>query len=101
MLGGLRQVCALPAACGLACGCYGLSSPSTLQRAINTRTSPNHPPPFRAPRSGLRWDLANLEMRFGGLVSTSNAIEADEVRVQSDTDLVWTTRLRAEATPKP
>ena len=33
-------------------------------------------------------------MHFGGLVSTSNIIEADEVAVESDAHLVWTTKLR-------
>lgn len=32
-------------------------------------------------------------MQFGGLVSSSNMIEADEVHVETDADLVWTTRL--------
>jgi hypothetical protein len=32
-------------------------------------------------------------MRFGGLVSTSNLLEADEVHVESDADLIWTTQL--------
>ena len=42
--------------------------------------------------------MDRLEMRFGGMVSTSNALEADEVLVETDTDLVWTTRLRAPLT---
>lgn len=45
-------------------------------------------------RSGLRWNLRSTPMAFGGLVSTSNVIEADEIHVESDADLVWTTRLR-------
>lgn len=36
-------------------------------------------------------------MAFGGLVSTSNIIEADEIHVESDADLVWTTRLRSSS----
>lgn len=36
-------------------------------------------------------------MRFGGLVSTSNMIEADEIHVESDSDLTWTTQLKAQA----
>ena len=32
-------------------------------------------------------------MRFGGLVSTSNLLEAEEVHVESDADLIWTTQL--------
>jgi uncharacterized membrane protein YgcG len=45
------------------------------------------------PRRGLRWNLEQTEMRFGGLVSTSNLLEADEVHVESDADLIWTTQL--------
>ena len=48
------------------------------------------PPPRRR---GLRWNLDQTEMRFGGLVSTSNLLEADEVHVESDADLIWTTQL--------
>ncbi len=46
-------------------------------------------------RRGLRWNLLNMEMRFGGLVSTSNLIAEDEVHVETDADLVWTTQLKA------
>jgi thiamine pyrophosphokinase len=42
---------------------------------------------------GLRWNLDGLEMRFAGLVSTSNVIEEDEVEVVSDRPLLWTTEL--------
>lgn len=51
--------------------------------------------PARATSRGLRWNLVDTEMCFGGLVSTSNLIEADEVEVESDVDLVWTTQLRS------
>lgn len=32
-------------------------------------------------RRGLRYNMHQTEMRFGGLVSSSNAIEADEIEV--------------------
>ncbi|XP_057439288.1 thiamine pyrophosphokinase 2 isoform X2 [Lotus japonicus] len=44
--------------------------------------------------TGLRWDLNNTEMRFGGLVSTSNIVKEDIVTVQSDTDLLWTVSIK-------
>lgn len=50
-----------------------------------------------ASSSGLRWNLRDTPMAFGGLVSTSNIIEADEIHVESDADLVWTTRLRSSS----
>ncbi|KAI7840907.1 hypothetical protein COHA_005435 [Chlorella ohadii] len=43
---------------------------------------------------GLRYDMDRTEMRFGGLVSSSNAIEADEIEVEVDVDIVWTTELQ-------
>jgi thiamine pyrophosphokinase len=45
---------------------------------------------------GLRWNLEELEMRFAGLISTSNIIEEDEVVVASDVPLLWTTELAHE-----
>lgn len=36
------------------------------------------------------------EMRFGGLVSTSNIIDADQIEVESDSDLLWTTELNED-----
>ena len=51
-------------------------------------------------RRGLRWNLADMEMRFGRLVSTSNLIAEDEVYVESDADLVWTTQLHTPGQPK-
>ncbi|KAK3166421.1 hypothetical protein QOZ80_1AG0045610 [Eleusine coracana subsp. coracana] len=40
--------------------------------------------------TGLRWNLDNTSMSYGGLVSTSNIVEEDEVTVTSDSDLIWT-----------
>lgn len=44
--------------------------------------------------SGLQWDLNNTEMRFGGLVSTSNLVTGEKVTVESDTDLLWTISIK-------
>lgn len=63
-------------------------------------SSPVPPPPLpassscRLPRSGLRYDMDRLLLQFGGLVSSSNVLEADEVAVETDADLVWMTQLR-------
>jgi thiamine pyrophosphokinase len=43
---------------------------------------------------GLRWNLDSTVMEIGGLVSTSNIIEEDEVWVETDVDLIWTTELK-------
>ncbi|CAL5194461.1 unnamed protein product [Lathyrus oleraceus] len=44
--------------------------------------------------TGLQWDLNDTEMRFGGLVSTSNIVKGDIVTVQSDSDLLWTISIK-------
>ncbi|CAL0302426.1 unnamed protein product [Lupinus luteus] len=44
--------------------------------------------------TGLKWNLENTEMRFGGLVSTSNIVEEEIVTVQSDSDLLWTISIK-------
>jgi len=55
--------------------------------------------PAVASSRGLRWNLSSTEMRIGGLVSTSNVIEGDEVWIETDSDLIWTTELRDEELP--
>ncbi|XP_037413848.1 thiamine pyrophosphokinase 3-like isoform X3 [Triticum dicoccoides] len=44
--------------------------------------------------TGLRWNLDNTHMSFGGLISTSNTVDEDQVMVTSDSDLIWTISLR-------
>lgn len=44
--------------------------------------------------TGLQWDLTNTEMRFGGLISTSNIVRGEIVTVQSNSDLLWTVSLK-------
>ncbi|KAL1558410.1 cAMP-dependent protein kinase subunit [Salvia divinorum] len=44
--------------------------------------------------TGLQWNLSDTEMRFGGLISTSNLVKDEIVTVQSDSDLLWTISLR-------
>lgn len=44
--------------------------------------------------TGLRWNLDNTSMSYGGLISTSNIVEDDKVTVTSDSDLIWTISLR-------
>lgn len=43
--------------------------------------------------TGLKWDLANTEMRFGGLVSTSNSIVNKEITICTESPLLWTTEI--------
>ncbi|KAI5680432.1 hypothetical protein M9H77_01659 [Catharanthus roseus] len=44
--------------------------------------------------TGLQWDLTNTEMRFGGLVSTSNIVKENIITVHSESDLLWTISIR-------
>ncbi|CAI9761462.1 unnamed protein product [Fraxinus pennsylvanica] len=44
--------------------------------------------------TGLQWDLTDTEMRFGGLISTSNIVKGEIVTVRSDSDLLWTISIK-------
>ncbi|XP_008789909.1 thiamine pyrophosphokinase 1 isoform X2 [Phoenix dactylifera] len=44
--------------------------------------------------TGLQWDLTDMGMSFGGLISTSNIVRGAKVTVQSDSDLLWTISIR-------
>jgi thiamine pyrophosphokinase len=44
--------------------------------------------------TGLRWNLDNTSMSYGGLISTSNITEEDKVTVTSASDLIWTISLQ-------
>ncbi|KAI3449498.1 hypothetical protein Pfo_006163 [Paulownia fortunei] len=44
--------------------------------------------------TGLQWNLSDTEMRFGGLISTSNIVKGEIVTVQSDSDLLWTISIK-------
>ncbi|ODQ55286.1 Thiamin pyrophosphokinase [Saitoella complicata NRRL Y-17804] len=50
--------------------------------------------PVRCTTSGLRWNLEGEEMRFGGLVSTSNLVDGDVVEVETDKRVLWTVEFR-------
>ncbi|KAL1832924.1 hypothetical protein ACET3Z_002575 [Daucus carota] len=47
--------------------------------------------------TGLQWNLTNTEMRFGGLISTSNIVRGETVTVQSSSDLLWTLSVQFRA----
>jgi len=47
--------------------------------------------------SGLKWNLDGGALEFGGLVSSSNEVVADEVEVQTTSALVWTAIVKAKA----
>ncbi|XP_044502678.1 thiamine pyrophosphokinase 1-like isoform X1 [Mangifera indica] len=51
-------------------------------------------PSGRTSTTGLQWDLDDTEMRFGGLVSTSNIAKGEKITVTSDSDLLWTISIK-------
>ncbi|KAF8401482.1 hypothetical protein HHK36_012422 [Tetracentron sinense] len=51
-------------------------------------------PSGKTTTTGLKWDLTDLEMRFGGLISTSNIVREEKITVRSDSDLLWTISIR-------
>ncbi|KAL0093625.1 thiamine pyrophosphokinase [Phycomyces blakesleeanus] len=63
---------------GPTCGVMPIGSPAT----ITTK--------------GLEWNLDNTPCFFGGMVSTSNAIAAECVVIETDSPVVWTSELRPE-----
>ncbi|KAL4603594.1 hypothetical protein ACB092_10G135200 [Castanea dentata] len=72
--------------------------PRTHRHEIHIQSSVEGPHcgliPFPLSKSttttGLQWDLTNTEMRFGGLISTSNVVKGEKITVESDADLIWT-----------
>ncbi|KAF8394576.1 hypothetical protein HHK36_020789 [Tetracentron sinense] len=73
----LHEIHILPSVEGPECGLVPIGTPSA-----NTTTT------------GLQWNLADTEMRFGGLISTSNILREEKVTVRSDSDLLWTVSIR-------
>ncbi|KAJ0054376.1 hypothetical protein Pint_00990 [Pistacia integerrima] len=51
-------------------------------------------PSGRTSTTGLQWDLDDAEMRFGGLVSSSNIAKGEKITVTSDSDLLWTISIK-------
>ncbi|KAL2454224.1 Thiamine pyrophosphokinase 1 [Abeliophyllum distichum] len=51
-------------------------------------------PSKRTTTTGLQWDLTDTEMRFGGLMSTSNIVKGEIVTIRSDSDLLWTISIK-------
>ncbi|KAK6940966.1 thiamine pyrophosphokinase, thiamine-binding domain [Dillenia turbinata] len=51
-------------------------------------------PSGKTTTTGLQWDLNDTEMRFGGLISTSNIVKGERVTVKSDSNLLWTISIK-------
>ncbi|RLU26952.1 hypothetical protein DMN91_000751 [Ooceraea biroi] len=47
-------------------------------------------PVSRISTTGLKWNLHDATMQFGGLVSTSNTYSSSKVTVNTDTPVIWT-----------
>lgn len=50
--------------------------------------------PSRVTSSGLRWDMEDLELKFCGLLSTSNQVASDVVTVQCSEPCLWISVLK-------
>ncbi|XP_057461865.1 thiamine pyrophosphokinase 1-like isoform X1 [Actinidia eriantha] len=83
--------------------CLILLLPSTHRHEILIQSSVEGPhcglipigmPSERTTTTGLKWNLSDTEMRFGGLISTSNIVIEERITVQSDSDLLWTTSIK-------
>ncbi|XP_043710040.1 thiamine pyrophosphokinase 1 isoform X1 [Telopea speciosissima] len=77
--------------------------PRTHQHEIHILSSVEGPhcglipigmPSAKTTTTGLQWDLNDTEMRFGGLISTSNIVKSEKITVQSDSDLLWTISIK-------
>lgn len=44
---------------------------------------------------------ADTEMRFGGLISTSNKVKGEKITVESDSDLLWTISIKKPGSTSP
>ncbi|KAG2230062.1 hypothetical protein INT48_005390 [Thamnidium elegans] len=60
---------------GPTCGIMPIGSPATLTT------------------KGLKWDMVDLKCEFGGMVSTSNAIDNDVIEIVTDSPVVWTVEI--------
>ncbi|KAI4387645.1 hypothetical protein MLD38_000063 [Melastoma candidum] len=72
-----HEIHILPKVAGPHCGLIPIGMPS---RSTTT--------------TGLQWNLSDTEMKFGGLISTSNIVKDDTVMVHSDADLLWTISIK-------
>ncbi|PON65694.1 thiamine pyrophosphokinase [Parasponia andersonii] len=77
--------------------------PKTHQHEIHIQSSVEGPhcglipigmPSGKTTTSGLEWDLNETEMRFGGLVSTSNLVKEEKITVRSVSDILWTISIK-------
>ena len=61
----------------------------------------------RVRTSGLKWNLSGEQLRFGDLVSSSNAFGEDTITVENNSPLLWTSNLKLKESgdlycaPKP
>ncbi|XP_056855001.1 thiamine pyrophosphokinase 1-like [Raphanus sativus] len=58
-------------------------------------------PSAKTTTTGLQWDLTDTEMRFGGLISTSNKVKGEKITVESDSDLLWTISIKKPGSTSP
>ncbi|KAG2194566.1 hypothetical protein INT47_006525 [Mucor saturninus] len=69
---GKHQIHCQSALEGPTCGIMPIGSPAT----ITTK--------------GLKWDMADSKCEFGGMISTSNAVDSEVIEIVTDAPVVWT-----------
>lgn len=50
--------------------------------------------PAKITTSGLEWNLDNADTSFGGMVSTSNHLKEEVIKISTDKDIVFTVEIR-------
>ncbi|KAI8992495.1 thiamine pyrophosphokinase [Pilobolus umbonatus] len=75
---GEHQIHCQPELEGPTCGIMPIGSPATLTT------------------HGLKWDMDHLRCYFGGMVSTSNAVDSDTVSIMTDAPVIWTIEIKTD-----
>ncbi|XP_076636902.1 thiamine pyrophosphokinase 1-like isoform X1 [Colletes latitarsis] len=72
-------------------GFHTINIPNTLvQNSSSCGLFPIGEPTNSITTTGLKWNLNNATMRFGGLVSSSNTYTSSKITIHTDSPVIWT-----------